>query len=295
MHINLERCEFLKKIHKCDIHRSDKELIKLFRNGEEQKAIEVLVAKYIDTVVKSANYFSKKYPKVDFDDFLSTGYLELLKAIHKHNPSKGASLKKYIKIRAHFSMLGLVRNIMSKRLSRAKWMSSNNIIELLNQIFNEFCHKGPLTTQNAGSYANKLRKIKTEIPELDASVEEFVEILKSHPKDINKTLVHEFIVQLSDIIDRYRAEKEIIIEDVINNNLEQNNPISKMFIRKDLEIAISKLEENERFVIIHYDFAGLTLEEIGELLLLSEGRICQIRIKALIKLRRFLYDYNTST
>jgi RNA polymerase sigma factor for flagellar operon FliA len=53
--------------------------------------------------------------------------------------------------------------------------------------------------------------------------------------------------------------------------------------------AISRLGERERIVIALYD-EGLTLAEIGQVLGVTESRVCQMHTKAVLQLRAKMQD-----
>jgi DNA-directed RNA polymerase specialized sigma24 family protein len=53
-------------------------------------------------------------------------------------------------------------------------------------------------------------------------------------------------------------------------------------------VAVQGLPERERTVVTLYYYEELTLREIGEILDLSEGRICQIFGQAVVRLRTSL-------
>jgi len=57
-----------------------------------------------------------------------------------------------------------------------------------------------------------------------------------------------------------------------------------------LSHAINALAEREKVVVTLYYFEGLTLAEIGDILGVTESRICQIHTKAVGNLRRALDD-----
>jgi RNA polymerase sigma factor for flagellar operon FliA len=52
--------------------------------------------------------------------------------------------------------------------------------------------------------------------------------------------------------------------------------------------AIETLSERERMVVTLYYYEELTLREIGEILSLTEGRICQIHAQAVVRLQNAL-------
>ena len=56
-------------------------------------------------------------------------------------------------------------------------------------------------------------------------------------------------------------------------------------MKEILVAAINRLPEREKKVITFYYFAGLTLAQIGEVLGVTESRVCQIHTKAVLGLR----------
>jgi RNA polymerase sigma factor for flagellar operon FliA len=56
-------------------------------------------------------------------------------------------------------------------------------------------------------------------------------------------------------------------------------------MRQTLADAINRLPERERMVLSLYYYEGLTLNEIGSILGVTESRVCQIHTKAVIQLR----------
>jgi len=59
-------------------------------------------------------------------------------------------------------------------------------------------------------------------------------------------------------------------------------------VKELLAKAIKELPEKERLVVVLYYYENLTLREIGEVLNVSESRVCQIHTKVIIRLRSYL-------
>ncbi len=62
-------------------------------------------------------------------------------------------------------------------------------------------------------------------------------------------------------------------------------------LRHLLAEAINKLPEREKIVITLYYYEGLTLAEIGQVLGVTESRICQMHTKAVLILRSRMQDF----
>ena len=66
-----------------------------------------------------------------------------------------------------------------------------------------------------------------------------------------------------------------------------------MEMRAMLAAAINALSEREKIVVTLYYFEGLTLAEIGDVLGVTESRVCQIHTKAVGQLRTQLKEPET--
>ncbi len=56
-------------------------------------------------------------------------------------------------------------------------------------------------------------------------------------------------------------------------------------MRQILADAINRMPEREKIVLTLYYYEGLTLAEIGQVLGVTESRVCQIHTKAVLQLR----------
>ena len=54
--------------------------------------------------------------------------------------------------------------------------------------------------------------------------------------------------------------------------------------------AINRMPDRERLVLTLYYYEGLTLAEIGQVLSVTESRVCQIHTKAILQLRSRLAE-----
>ena len=54
--------------------------------------------------------------------------------------------------------------------------------------------------------------------------------------------------------------------------------------------AINRMPEREKIVLTLYYYEGLTLAEIGEVLGVTESRVCQIHTKSILQLRSRMAD-----
>ena len=58
--------------------------------------------------------------------------------------------------------------------------------------------------------------------------------------------------------------------------------------KRELEAALKRLPERERMLLVLYYQQNMTLKEIGEIINVSESRVCQLHSQAIMKLRNVL-------
>ncbi len=76
------------------------------------------------------------------------------------------------------------------------------------------------------------------------------------------------------------------IEDSLVTN--QFQYVHQNEVKELLAGSINELPEKEKLVIVLYYYENLTLREIGEILDVSESRVCQIHTKVITRLRSHL-------
>ena len=73
-----------------------------------------------------------------------------------------------------------------------------------------------------------------------------------------------------------RGEQVSLIDTLADKQLDPTSGVESQETRGLLAAAINSLSEREKIVVTLYYFEGLTLNEIGEILGVTESRICQI-------------------
>jgi RNA polymerase sigma factor for flagellar operon FliA len=82
-----------------------------------------------------------------------------------------------------------------------------------------------------------------------------------------------------------RGEQVSLIDTLADRGLDPTTGMESQETRGLLAAAINSLSEREKIVVTLYYFEGLTLAEIGEILGVTESRVCQIHTKAVGGLR----------
>ena len=82
-----------------------------------------------------------------------------------------------------------------------------------------------------------------------------------------------------------RGEQVSLLDTLADKGLDPTSGVESQETRGLLAAAINSLSEREKIVVTLYYFEGLTLAEIGEILGVTESRVCQIHTKAVGGLR----------
>jgi RNA polymerase sigma factor for flagellar operon FliA len=100
------------------------------------------------------------------------------------------------------------------------------------------------------------------------------------------------VVQLDEILSvgSDRGEQVSLIDTLADRGTDPTTSLEGQETRGMLAAAINSLSEREKIVVTLYYFEGLTLAEIGEILALTESRVCQIHTKAVGQLRLQLVE-----
>jgi RNA polymerase sigma factor for flagellar operon FliA len=87
-----------------------------------------------------------------------------------------------------------------------------------------------------------------------------------------------------------RGEKISLLDTLSDPSVDPTTSLEGQETRGLLTGAINSLSEREKIVVTLYYFEGLTLAEIGEILGVTESRVCQIHTKAVGQLRTNLTE-----
>lgn len=201
-------------------------------------------------------------PHIPIEDLISAGVIGLMDAVAKFDPEKGVEFKTYAEFRIRGAMIDELRSM--DWVPRSLRQKASQIERTIQQ----------LEKRNGRSVEDE------EIASaMGLSLEEYYRTLKElhglspiDPEEIQ------------------RRSPKVSIEEVVESlaESEENGPFHQFHLNELkglLARAIDTLSERERIVLSLYYYEELTLKEIGEVLGLTESRICQIHTKGILKLR----------
>lgn len=225
--------------------------------------LDELVLKHGELVKRIAYHVVSRLPAhIEVDDLIQAGMIGLLNAAQNYLPDKGANFETYAGIRIRGAMLDEARK--SNWTPRSTFRNAKQVSQAIRSIENR-------TGRDARG---------VEIAEaLGVSIEEYHRMVESAAS--SRLLSYE---QLADDPERASMLPETP-EDGPETVLEGDQ------FREALARAITTLPERERLVLSLYYDDELNLREIGEVLEVSESRVCQIHGQAVLRIRARLDEW----
>lgn len=200
-------------------------------------------------------------PSFSFEDVVSFGIEGLIDAIEKFYPQKGAKFESYALMRIRGSVIDKIRsNDWLPRSLRKKIKD----VKIATDTLKKQMGRAPTTKEVADFMGLDEDKI-IEILSSDVTVNSIYD----------KKGVGDDSVEIIDTIVDERSNRPE--EEIENNNT-----------KHELELALKKLPERERALLVFYYHENMTLKEIGEAINISESRVCQLHAQAIMKLRNIL-------
>jgi len=222
-----------------------------------------LVLQHVPLVKRIAYHLLNRLPpSVQLDDLVQAGVVGLLDAARNFDPSQGASFETYAGIRIRGSMFDETRrNDWTPRSVHRKTRMVSEAVR---------------TVENRTGHDAKDLEVANE---LNISLDEYHRILQD--------ATGARIFSLNEIQSAEGSSKQ-------PDSGEIADPLRKLqdsSFKKSLVDTINKLPEREKLVISLYYDEELNLREIGEVLNVSESRVCQIHSQAVIRLRSRMSDW----
>lgn len=230
---------------------------------DDYKACNERVVEHEQLVKRIAYHLMSRLPaSVQADDLIQAGMIGLIEASRKFDPEQGASFETYAGIRIRGAMLDEIRR--TDWTPRSVHRKARDVAEAVRKIENE-----------KGRDARDVEVAEAMGLELD----EYHKILQ----DATGCRIFSF------------EDPGTLGEDGFSPMMEQpNQPFENLQngdFKQGLATAIKGLPERERLVMALYYDEELNLREIGEILGVSESRVCQIHGQALIRLRARMEDW----
>lgn len=227
------------------------------------------IVEYAYLVRHIASRFAMRLPSsVLFDELMSAGSLGLIDAVDKFDPDKHVSLKTYAQYRIKGAILDELRSMDTYSRSMRKKI------------------------QDITSATKKIEDEKGRPADADEICEALGVPLETY-QDMLTDIHGAAVLSLDEFIKTKKNDtySQTRFQAGVKGQDDPADHFDRAELKHVLAETIRTLTEKEQMVVSLYYFDELTLKEIGEVLSLTESRICQIHTAVLIKLRAKLENY----
>jgi len=237
-------------------------------SGARAGARERLILHYAPLVKYVASRVATGLPaSVDQADLVSYGMFGLIDALEKFDPGRGNKFETYAIPRIKGAIIDELRAM--DWVPRSVRFKAREIEKAYSDL--ESLHKrGPTEKEVAARLGVTLRELHEVINQIS-----FVQVLQ----------LDEILSVGSD-----RGEQVSLLDTLADRGTDPTMALEGEETRGLLAAAINSLSEREKIVVTLYYFEGLTLAEIGDILGVTESRVCQIHTKAVGQLRLQLVE-----
>lgn len=235
------------------------------RTGDVPSSLkEQIVLEHTPLIRYIVNRIAVRLPShIDLDDLHNTGVIGLMDAIEKYDPDKNCKFKTYAEFRIKGAILDQLRSL--------DWVPRS------------VRQKGRRLERAYGEVEQRLGRSATED-----------EVADSLGLQLDK---------LQELVNQVRGISLVNLEEIrgggqegdrngnyadIVEDVNAENPYSTLKLQEMKQIVadtIATLPEKERLVISLYYYEDLNMKEIGNILGITESRVCQIHTKSVLRLR----------
>jgi len=222
------------------------------KEGDEKKPINPADFFYLVNEIAKGMHRNLPRHAVSIDDLIQSGMVGLMECVKKYKPSQ-ASFQKYARYRIRGEIVEYLRtlDIATRFVRRAQRDYKETLTRLIDELGEE-----PTQEEHADA--------------LNFTIEEFHRM---------RSRIHVEVRSIEDEMNENRYPF------ALSNSHCPESLCEKAELQFLIKEILSTLPENDQRVLAYSYTDELTLAEIGRELDLSEGRICQIRTKALKDIR----------
>jgi len=238
-----------------------------YKKSGSREARDQLIVAYSPIVKYVAGRIASRMPShVEIADLVSYGLGGLITAVERFEPSRGVKFESYAGIRIRGAIIDGLRSMdWVPRSVRAEARKIENAISELS-----------VRLQRAPTDDELADRLSMSAAELDAA---FLRVANSKLVALDEPLV-----TIGDG-DNSRTRLDAVPD---TDAVDASEGVMATELGREIAAAIEQLPERERIVLTLKFRQELKNTEIGEILGISESRVCQIHTKAVLRVRALL-------
>lgn len=205
-------------------------------------------------------------PQMTVDDLISVGIIGLMDALQKYDNNKG-KLRTFAEFRIKGAMLDELRS--------NEWMPRSvkdriNVIKAAHRELEKKLGRHPEDEEIASAVDMSLAEYYKTLQDASSTV-----VLRF--EDFDRGASFDANIDILDCIADPHAKNPLVMLE----NIAQKEMLARL---------IEQLPEKEKLLLSLYYWEEMTMKEIGKVMNLTEGRVCQMHSQALIRLKAKLSD-----
>jgi RNA polymerase sigma factor FliA len=237
----------------------------LVQDRQTQEAKDQMITKYLPLVRFVAEKVHRRLPPgVDLESLVHSGVVGLIEALERFDPKRGVEFEVYARYRIQGEVMQCLRSL--------DWVS-----------------------RSVRSWGRKMEAARSKLagrlvrePTAEEMAQELAVPLDTY-FHLDQQVNDATLLSLEDLSVASEGDWERTQEKYTNDSfLDPLTFVEGKDLVEKVAAAVQRLPEREKIVVTLYYHEELTLREIGEVLSLSEGRICQIFGQAVGRLREAL-------
>src|SRR6266498_443211 len=240
-----------------------------YKSSGGKQARDELIVHYSPLVKFVAGRVASGLPQsVEQADLVSYGIFGLIDAIEKYDPSRGIKFETYA--------ISRIKGAIIDELRAIDWIPRS------------VRFKAREVEKAYASLENRLHRTPT-----DAEVAQQLGISTDELHHIFNQISFVSVVALDELltVGSERGDRVSLVDTLEDKTAEDpETAFESEEMKGILAGAINRLAEREKIVITLYYYEGLTLAEIGQVLGVTESRVCQMHTKAVLQLRGKMQD-----
>lgn len=231
-----------------------------YKSTKDQNLRNILIERHVALVKTIAERLLQTLPKsIELDDLTSAGTFGLMDAIDGFDLARGIKFKTYCTTRIRGSILDELRS--QDWVPRLVRLKAHRLEKALRKLEGEL-GRDPNEFELAEAMGMSLTELQATENEANAKT----------------------IFSLSEKWDDGDDDKEMEKVEILADK-KGPNPVQSIHQKDLLDVITRNLTKKERLIIIMYYYEGLTMREIGEIMQLTESRVCQIHSNVMSRLK----------
>jgi len=203
-------------------------------------------------------------PSLDYGDLAGYGYIALVESIDRFERERGFKFETYAAVRVRGAVLDAIRSM--DLVSRPVRRRMRQIGEAVNDLSRE------------------LQRLPTDGEVADRLGLSVAELRDAYQHGAMA------VVSLDSVAGNEQGDDGLALHESVQDG-ETTDPLEEALRTERIEAvasALASLSERDRVLLSLYYYEGLNMREIGEVLGISESRVCQLHTKAIVYLRGLL-------